>query len=1058
MSAPPHHPRPTPSEDAPLSVMQRRLWIFERLHPGTAVYNICVAIRLDGPIDPATLQRALDEVVARHDALRTRIDIRDGEPRLHVSAAARVLLRTPQLGTDPAATQVSAFIDAEAMKPFDLAAAPLLRAVLIRLGAAEHVLVLTAHHIVSDGWSFDVLLRDLGVAYQAAQTGAPGDLGEAAPRYIDFARRQGSERSGDDRSAQLSYWLDRLRAPRSVLELAADRPRPEVPAFHGRRATILVDRNSSDAVIALGRRHRASPFMTFLSVFAALLHRWTGQPDLIIGSPVSGRTEPSLQNVVGFFVNTLPLRIEVSGDPTFAELLARVRQTQLDAYTRQDVRLEELVEQLKPERRLNRNPLFDVMFNFINRPAAAPALGAASGTFLEVAACAPQCDLNVVMQQEAQGYALRIEYDQDLFDHVRIERFAAHFQQLLTDVVRDPELTVSRLPMIPAEEHARHQRWNATGHQFPQDATLDSLFHDQAVRTPDATAIIHGDAGLTYAEVDRLAGLAAAALRRRLPATGGLVGICLERSADLLVAVLAVSRAGAAYVPLDPNYPRERLAAMLQDSGAPVVLTSRAVGDRLPPSSAATVYIADITGAAPETPPGDDRPAHNAEATAYVIYTSGSTGRPKGVMVPHRGVVNLLFSVAELIRLRPDDRLLAVTSLSFDISVLELFCPMLTGACVVVADEEQVRSGELLDAAIRRHAITVMQATPSTWRLLLATDPEPARLRVLCGGEAFPPDLVPGLLRYAATVFNVYGPTETTIWSTAHQVTAADVSVPIGRPLWNTTTFILDAAMQAVPVGVTGELYLGGAGVTAGYLNRPELTRQRFVPDPFGAPGARLYRTGDLARYREDGTIDYHGRTDHQVKLRGHRIEPGEIEAALRADRSIAQAVVVVREDLPGLQQLVAYLVAGRGATVGSGAELRSRLSQSLPDYMVPSAYVTLNALPLTPNGKLDRAALPPVQPDGQPEGDSAAPATPTEKVIAGIWCAALGRTGLGAGENFFAIGGHSLLAIRLIQQVNDRLNVRLSSREAFRSPTVRELARVIDDVSASADRKGNPS
>jgi amino acid adenylation domain-containing protein len=1015
----------------PLSFAQERLWFLQQLEPGSARYTIPLGLRLAGPLDVAGLERALHDLVARHEALRTTFPAVDGRPAQVISAPEPVRLEVSDLrGLPPAGREPEARRRAReaARRPFDLARGPLLRAQLMRLDGEDHVLLLVLHHIAADGWSLGLLTAELGAAYTAHLRGQPVTLPDAPIQYADFAVWQRRWLSGEALDAQLEYWRRQLAGSPPVLELPADHPRTAEPGDHGGVEEFTISAESAARLTALARAHGSTLFMTLLAAFQTLLSRHTGSSDIVVGTPVAGRTRSETEQVVGLFLNTLVLRTSLSGDPTFAELLSRARETVLAASAHQDVPFERLVAELQPGRDLGRAPLFQVMLSMNNFPQQDLRLPGVAVSRFPIDSGAAKFDLTLSFTETPDGLRGELEYDRDLFEEATIARLPGHLQTLLAQVAAHPEARLSELSMLTEAESRLLVEWNATAAGLPVAPTLHALVEEQVALAPGAVAVADDHQELTYAQLDVRANQLAHHLRSLGAGSGTLVGVCLERGVDLVVALLGILKAGAAYLPLDPDFPARRLALMLDDCQAPLLLTQSTLLGRLPDGRGAQVLLLDGEAAAidthPETPP-DVR--CDGGDLAYVIHTSGSTGTPKGVMVEHRSVVNLLASMRRQPGIGAGDILLAVTTLSFDIAALELFLPLAGGARVVVAGPGVAADGARLADRIAETGATVVQATPVTWRMLLDAgwqgDPG---LRILCGGEALDRALADRLLARGAALWNLYGPTETTIWSALHRVEPGDGPVPIGRPIANTRIHLLDEHRSPVPVGVPGELYIGGAGVARGYLRRPELTAERFLTDPFAPePGARMYRTGDLARRRPDGTLECLGRIDHQVKIRGHRIECGEVEAALLAHPGVREAVVVARDAGAGERRLVAYLVAAAGRPPTT-TELRAHLRRSLPGYMVPDAFVGLDALPHTPNGKLDRAALP--APEGRPDLDAAyaAPRTPTEGVLAALWAELLGIDRVGAHDNFFDLGGHSLLATRLIAAMERRFGVRL--------------------------------
>ena len=1012
----------------PLSFAQQRLWFIDQLDPGSPLYNIPAALRVEGPLDGAVLALCLGEIVRRHEALRTVFAAPDGSPVQVIQPAEPFPLPVVDLAGLPESTREAlalTLVGEEAGRPFDLTRGPMLRGLLLRLGDRDHAVALTMHHITSDGWSRGILVREVAALYAAFAANRPSPLPELPVQYADFAVWQASWLEGEVLEQEIDFWRRQLAGLPPLLTLPTDRPRPAVQSSRGAIRPVRLPAELARQAEALGRREGATLFMVLLAGFQALLAGHSGQQDLAVGTPIAGRNRVEIEGLIGFFVNTLVLRGDLTGGPSFRELLGRVRETALSAHTHQDVPFERLVQELSPERSLAHTPLFQVMLILQNAPAESLEIQDLRLRPVVTTGTTAKFDLTLALEEWSGGLMGTLEHSTDLFDATTIDRLIGHFERLLTAALAAPELALSRLPLLfPAERHQLLFEWNDTAVPPSPGVLLHELFEAQAARTPDApAAAFHGET-LTYAALNARADRLARHLRRLGCDPESRVGVALERSLDLIVTLLGVLKAGAAYVPLDPDYPRERLAFVLEDAAPRVLITEtpRLDSDPLDRGLGAPV-------------PGDDG------QLAYVLYTSGSTGRPKGVGVPHRALVNFLGSMRRTPGFSPGERLLAVTSLSFDIAALEIFLPLTTGGCVELASREEAADGTLLAVRLRASGASVMQATPATWRMLLDSgwtgDPD---LRALSGGEALPRDLAASLAGRTRELWNLYGPTETTVWSATARIRPEESGpVSIGRPIADTRIHLLDPELQTVPLGASGELWIGGTGLARGYLGRPDLTAERFLPDPlaaeWGEPGGRLYRTGDLARHLPGGRMEVLGRIDHQIKIRGFRIELGEIEAVLAALPGIREAVVVARESPSGDRRLVAYVVGDAKAD-----DMLQALHERLPDYMVPSAFVVLPALPLTPNGKVDRKALPAPEWQGA-EASYQAPRTPVEEVLAGIWAEVLGLERVGATGHFFELGGHSLLATQVMSRLRGALGVEMPLRDLFAAPRLADLA-----------------
>ncbi len=937
----------------------------------------------------------------------------------------------------------------EAQCPFDLTVAPLMRATLLKLAENDHVLLLNTHHIISDGWSVGVLLREMASLYESFSANGPSALPELAVQYADYAMWQREFLSGEILEKQLAYWKQQLAGAPSSLDLPTDHPRPPVESSRGALQAVVLPKELLDSLRKFSRNEGVTLFMTLLAAFDVLLSRYSGQQDVVVGTPIAGRNRAEVEKLIGFFANTLVLRTDLSGDPSFRGLLARVRETAMGAYAHQELPFERLVEELNPERDLSRNPLIQVMIVLQNLPTDGTRIAELETTPFSTGTQSAKLDLMLVASEVSQGLRTAVIYNTDLFEAETIQRMLGHFQRLLEAAVATPAAPVFQIPLLTEEEEQKLLvGWNETAAAYPRERCLHELLEAEAQQRPQAIAVEFEGRRLSYAELDARSNQLAHLLRKRGVGADRLVGVCMERSLEMVVALLGILKAGGAYVPLDPAYPSDRIQYVLDDARVMLLLTQESLLASLPPTSA-EVHCLDPDWRVLEA---EDSGPVTAEAKpenlAYVIYTSGSTGKPKGVQLEHRSVVNFLCSMQREPGMTTDDVLVAVTTLSFDIAGLELYLPLLTRGKLVVASREATLDGRLLMQLLEQSGATIMQATPTTWRVLLESgwqgDP---KLKVLVGGEALPADLAHNLATRCGSVWNMYGPTETTIWSSVYEVEGNDEKlVPIGRPIANTTFYILDANRQPVAEGASGELYIGGDGLARGYFERDELTAEKFVPDPFSIEaGARLYRTGDLARYRHDGVVEFLGRIDHQVKIRGFRIELGEIEAVLEQHPEVKQAVVIAREDTPGDKRLVAYLVAAAASRLDF-AVLRNWVKEQLPEYMVPAAWVEMPSLPLTPNGKVDRKNLPaPEYQRAELAGEYQEARTPAEEVMAGIWAEVLKLDQVGVHDQFFELGGHSLLATQVVSRIRHAFQVELPLRALFEAPTVAELSERVE-------------
>ena len=1045
------------SRSFPLSFAQQRLWLLDQLDPGNPLYNVPLVLRLSGPVDVDNLNRTLNEVVARHETLRTRIEVIDDE------AVQVIEPSTPQQFTlvdlehlDAAEREAEALARAaaEVKKPFRLDQCPLYRALLIRLGPTEHVLVVVLHHIISDDWSMWVLFREVAMLYQAFRTGQPSPLGKPATQYADYAVWQRQRLQGDRLQKLLDYWRPRLQGV-APLELPTDRPYTLSGQQTGATEHATLPSALAKQLAELGRREGATLYMTLLAAFQVLLHRYSGQDDIAVGSPIAGRTGKETEDMVGFFVNTLVMRADLAGNPTFRDLLRQVRQAALEAFDHQELPFERLVEALNPDRESNRHPLFQVMFTLQGAPWPAMKLADISLSVVAFDTGTSKFDLSFVAREERDGLSVAAEYDSHLFRSDTIERMLSHFRVLLEGIVADPDRPVAELPLLTeAESRQLLVEWNRTQVQYPQRDGLHQFFEELAANTPDAVAAVFEGQRLTYGQLNARANQLASYLQERGVGPEVLVGLCMQRSLEMAVAILGVMKAGGAYLPLDPDYPRERLDFIVADSRPAVILMTSDWPTRFLPRAAQAVCVdteqEQISNESEANLPCQTNP----DSAIYVIYTSGSTGLPKGTVNIHRGLCNKILWEIEFLGLDHTDRVLFKTPLSFDVSAVEFFRGLLCGGGIVIARPGGHRDPGYMAELIARECVTTVEFVPALLRAFLEEE-HVARCgslrRVTSGGEMLSPELVNLFFqRLDIPLYNLYGPTETSIGITGWKCRRNDqhVTVPIGRPISNVRLYILDANRNPVPVGVPGELYIGGVAVGRGYLNRPELDAERFVPDLFSdIPGDRLYKTGDCCRYLPDGNIEFLGQRDEQVKIRGFRIELGEIEAVLKQAPGVRDAVVIARESTPGNKFLAAYVVPQPGVEICAQG-LEDVLRARLPEYMVPAATVMMDALPLLPSGKVNRRAFPAVE-DKRPELASAyvAPRSDLERQLAEIWQEVLHADRVGIQDNFFALGGHSLLAAQVVLRVARRLHIELPLREMFQTPTIAGLAQYLEAV-----------
>lgn len=1048
-----------------LSYTQERLWFLDQFEANQATYNVPVFLHLRGALNLARLEACLSEMVRRHETLRTHFAMQDGQPVQVVTPVDELecfglrvldLQYLPEQEAKEAARQVARN---DVRTPFDLTNGPLWRAQLVQVAAERHILIFTAHHLIFDAASTQIFMQEMQALYQAFLPARPSPLRALPIQYADFATWQRQERQGEELTRQLAYWKSHLSGYLPVLNLPTDRARPAVQRFEGGRRPITFSAGLTSQLKALSRQEGVTLFMTLMAGFNILLYRYTGQEDMVIGSPNANRNRIETEGILGFFANNLVLRTDLSGKPTFRELLARVRQVALAADAHQDLPFQTLVEALQPERNLSHNPLFQVMFTFshiesgkfipiaTNESTSTVPFsanedeneGELSFIFEEIDNGFAVFDLTLDMMDDGERLLGALEYNSDLFDVATVERLIGHYERLLESIVDDddPAQTIATLPILSQkEERQLLTEWNDTAGAYAEDLCFHQLVEAQVERTPDAVALVYEQKELTYAEFNRKANQLAHHLQTLAIGPEMLVAIGMERSLEMMIALFAILKAGAAFLPLDPTYPKERLAFMLEDSEAVLLLTQERVRDQFAPSPTPMIAIDS------EWSKIEQQPAHNppceitSDHLAYMIYTSGSTGKPKGVLIAHRGVCSMVEAEARQFDIGPGSRVLQFASLSFDACVFEIAMTLPVGATLCLGSKEAMMSGEIL----RDQRITVATLPPSLWAALSSED-YPDLQTVFSVGEACTPNVVqewaPG-----RRFFNPYGPTETTCYVTIAECVPDGSTPHIGRPILNAEVYVLDKQLQPVPVGVPGELHIGAVGMARGYKGRPALTAEKFIPNPFATQcGSRLYKTGDLVRYLPTGNLDFLGRIDHQVKVRGFRIELGEIEAILGQHGSVQEAIVLLHGQHTGDKRLIAYLMAAENVTPDAYL-LRRYLSEKLPDYMVPSHFLILQAFPRTPNGKVDRQALAAIEPiSAESENTLVLPQTDVEQQLAEIWKAQLKLEKVGIHDNFFDLGGYSLLMVQIHQKVQAHFGQKISIVELFRQPTIHLLA-----------------
>jgi amino acid adenylation domain-containing protein/non-ribosomal peptide synthase protein (TIGR01720 family) len=1040
----------------PLSFAQQRLWFLNQLEPNSTAYNFPIAVRLTGILNVLALEQSLNEIVQRHEVLRTNFISVNGQPIQVINATSTLKLSVVDLQELPVEKQkvdVLRLVDKETQLLFNLARGSLLRVCLLHLSEQQYVFLFTMHHIIFDGWSIGLFVKELTVLYEAFRKGKPSPLSKLPIQYVDFAVWQRQWLQGEVLKSQIDYWRKQLEDAPRFLDLPTDRPRAAVRTFQGATYSFELSQELSVALNTLSQRQRSTLFMTLLATFQILLWRYTGSEDIVVGSPIANRNRKEIKDLIGFFINTLVLRTNLAGNPTFEELLNRVRAMTLEAYAHEDLPFELLVDELQPQRNLSYIPLFQVAFVLQNAPISTlidlPDLNLSS---LKVPSVNADFDLNLDITEATDRITCDLHYNTNLFEEITIKRMAGNYQTLLEEITANPKLRLSELSLLTKpEQYQLLWEWNDTASDYPQDKCIHELFQVQVEKTPDAVAVVFENQQLTYRELNQRANQLAHYLRSLGVKPEVLVGICVERSLHMVIGLLAILKAGGAYVPIDPNYPQERLAYMLEDSQPSVLLTQQYLLEKLPNNQAQVICIdSDWEYIANES-------IRNLVSNiildnlAYVIYTSGSTGKPKGAMNAHKGISNRLLWMQNTYQLTSADVVLQKTPFSFDVSVWEFFWTLITGARLVVAQPEGHKDTNYLVKLIRQQQITTLHFVPSMLQVFIEAEGLEkcqSLVRVIASGEALPAQLQQRFFnKLDAQLYNLYGPTEAavdvTFWQCKKDNATNQNTVPIGQPIANIQIYLLDQYFNPVPVGVTGEVYIGGVGVGRGYLNRPDLTAEKFIPNPFSQQTERLYKTGDKARYLANGEIEYIGRIDNQVKVRGFRIELGEIEAIIGQYPAVRETVVVVSGESVDSQRIVGYVVPQTEQTLAV-SELRDFLESKLPSYMIPAVFVTLEALPLTPNGKVDRKALP--APDKilpELEETFVKPQTTVEKQLAAIWAEVLGLESIGIKNNFFELGGDSILSLQIVSKAN-QAGLNLTPKQMFQYQTISQLVTVI--------------
>ncbi len=1025
-----------------LSFPQQRQLFLEVLQPGTAVNNLSLFLDIKGKLDVSALERSANEIIARHDALRTCFSLNEGLPAPKILLVAPIVIPIVYLQKIEKKEQVNRTYQLaknEVLQPFDLTQAPLIRLKLYVLSKESNLLLVTVHHTIADGWSLGVFLKELILLYQNSTTGTSLSLPELPVQYSDFAHWQTESLRADAMQSSLNYWKQQLSGELPILELPTDHTRRTKQTFAGETHRFILSPDLTNILEKFCQQDEVTLFMALLTVFTILLRRYSGQNDIIIGTPVANRNLPEIENLIGIFINTIVLRTNVDDDPSFRELLKRVKKVSLEAYAHQDLPFEKLVEELKPKRDLSRTPIFQVVFNLQNSPMPNLEIPDLKIIPLQIDSGVSQFDLSLMMIKAEGQYNCTVEYNSDLFTPATIKRMFDSFQLMLENTLANPDCPVSRLKVVDENYlyHVIHEL-NQTQLNFPHEKCLQQLFEEQVQKTPETVAVIHNDKSLIYAELNYRSNQLARHLQSLGVKTGVRVGIFMEKTLEITEALLASLKAGGTYVPISTSFPPERVKFILEDANVQVLLTNVDTASL----SETTVHIVNLNSDLfLSTDDYSNLPTYvTPDDLAYIIYTSGSTGQPKGVMVQHSALVNFLWSMQITPGINKDDILLSVTSVSFDIAALELFLPLMVGATIVIAGKEIMANPLSIADAINRYNVNMMQATPAIWQLLIESGwPGKHGLKALCGGDALTRKSADQILDRVGSLWNMYGPTETTIWSAVSQIQKGNTPITIGQPIGNTQLYILDKCMQPVPIGVAGELHIGGKGLAQGYLNLLHLTNEKFISDSFSSKACdRLYKTGDRAHYLPDYSIEIIGRTDDQVKIHGHRIELGEITSVLMQHPSVSDAMVITQAENSGDKRLLAYFVSKQNQSLTTN-ELQEFARKKLPAYMIPAAFIPLNELPLTPNGKIDRRSLP-IPEDLRQSNGYLAPRNEIEQILADIWQNVLEIEQVGIHDNFFDLGGASIQSLQVVAAAS-LARLRLSPEMIFKYQTIAELA-----------------